>query len=66
MAFGPVLGGQQHAAAEIFHEGNTFLAGERGQFAAVGRGDKTVHEKITAMHLEQQAGVRAGGFGVIL
>src|SRR5207244_12981618 len=53
------------AAAEVLDKWNAFFSSERGDFAR-GRGfDKTAHGEITAMHFEDERGLRPDGALVI-
>ena len=66
MPFGPVPGGKQHTAAEVLHKRHAFFLGERGQFTAFGCSHKALHEKIAAVHLQNQAGLRTDGTGIVI
>ena len=66
MPFGPVPGGEQYAAAEVLDKRHAFFSGERGQLTAFGRSHKALHEKIAAVHLQNQAGLRTDGPGVVV
>ena len=66
MPFGPVPCWKQHTAAKVLHERHTFFSGKHCQFTTFGCSHKTFHEKIAAVHLQNQAGLRTDGTGIVI
>src|SRR6266566_3532252 len=54
------------AASQIFHERDAFFSRKRSDLRRSRRLNKTAHEKIAAMNLENQSGVWSNGSLVII